>query len=241
MKGYPRCQNKDFVKNGFVNENQRYKCKRCGYQWTRTRPSRTPTCAKNISVLLSCHGISMNAISKLFQVSVTAVLKWIRTFAKKQAPKPTLAPGTPVVLELDEMWHYIGNKKNKLWIWKVLDRNTGYLIDWECGGRNKETLEKLTTRLAALDVEVYYTDKWQVYETLLPASKHVQMKAETHRIERNNSLMRHWFGRFKRKSIIVSKSVEMVDLTIALFARFRTNGNVFDILNTNEIVPSIII
>ena len=73
----------------------------------------------------------MNAISKLFQVSTTAVLKWIRNFAKKQAPKPRLAPGTPVVLELDEMWHYIKNKKNKLWIWKVLDRNTGHLIDWE--------------------------------------------------------------------------------------------------------------
>ena len=53
--------------------------------------------------------------------------------------------------------------------------------------------------------------------------------------------MRHWFGRFKRKSIIVSKSVEMVDLTIALFARFRVNGDVFDILEGDEITPSIII
>ena len=183
----------------------------------------------------------MNAISKLFQVSTNAVLKWIRTFAKTKAPKPTLSPGTRVVLELDEMWHYIQNKKNKLWIWKALDRNTGHLIDWECGDRNKETLEKLTTRLAALDVSVYFTDKWHVYETLLPASKHVQTKAETHRIERNNCLMRHWFGRFKRKSIIVSKSVEMVDLTVALFARFRVNGDVFDILEEGEMIPSIII
>ena len=47
--------------------------------------------------------------------------------------------------------------------------------------------------------------------------------------------MRHWFGRFKRKSIIVSKSMEMVELTIALFARFRVNGNVFDILNLGGI------
>ena len=240
MKSCPRCQNKHFVKNGFVNENQRYKCKRCGYQWTRTTPRGHPSGHKRLSVLLYCHGISMNAISKLFAVSVTAVLKWIRAFAKKQAPKPTLSPGTPVVLELDEMWHYVRNKKNKLWIWKALDRNTGHLIEWECGRRNKKTLEKLTTRLAALDVSVYFTDKWHVYETLLPASKHVQTKAETHRIERNNCLMRHWFGRFKRKSIIVSKSVEMVDLTIALFARFRSNGNVFDILNIGEMPPNII-
>ena len=54
---------------------------------------------------------------------------------------------------------------------------------------------------------------------------------KTHRIERNNCQMRHSFGRSKRKSIIVSKSLEMVDLTIALFAKFRVNGNVFDIVN----------
>ena len=57
-------------------------------------------------------------------------------------------------------------------------------------------------------------------KTLLPARKHVQDKAETHQIERNNCAMRHWFGRFKRKSIIVSKSKEMVDLTIALLPVF---------------------
>ena len=69
--------------------------------------------------------------------------KWIRTSAQKLAPKPTLSPGTLVVLELDEMWHYIGNKKNKFWIWKAFDRNTGCLIDWQCGGRNRETLKNL--------------------------------------------------------------------------------------------------
>ena len=71
--------------------------------------------------------------------------------------------------------------------------------------------------------------------SVLPPSKHVQTKAETHRIERNNCQMRHWFGRFKRKSIIISKSMEMVELTIAVFARFRVNGNVFDILNLGGI------
>ena len=241
MKKCPRCQNKHFVKNGFVNETQRYKCKACRYQWTRTTPRGHPSAHKRLSVLLYCHGISMHAISKLFDVSVTTGLNWIRAFAKKKAPKPTLTPGTSVVLELDEMWHYIGKKKNKLWIWKVLDRTTGHLIDWECGGRNEETLKKLTTRLDTLDVKVYFTDKWHVYETLLPASKHVQTKSETHRIERNNCLMRHWFGRFKRKSIIVSKSVEMVDLTIALFAKCRVNANVFDILNIGERQQSIVI
>ncbi len=92
MKSCPRCQNKDFVKNGFVNENQRYRCKRCRYQWTRTTPRGHPVRHKRLSVLLYCHGISMNVISKLFDVSVPAVLKWIRAFAKKQAPNPHFHP-----------------------------------------------------------------------------------------------------------------------------------------------------
>ena len=74
MKNCPRCQNKHFVKNGFVKETQRYKCKACGYQWTRTTPRGRPVSQKRLSVLLYCHGISMNAISKLFDVSVPAVL-----------------------------------------------------------------------------------------------------------------------------------------------------------------------
>ena len=43
-----------------------------------------------------------------------------------QPPEP--AQGAAVVLELDEMWHYL--KKRKLWIWKVLCRDTGELIAW---------------------------------------------------------------------------------------------------------------
>ena len=89
-------------------------------------------------------------------------------------------------------------------------------------------------------MKVYYTDEWQPYRSLILAELLVQTKAETHRIERNNCLMRHWFGRFKRKSIIVSKSVEMVNATIALFARFRSNGDVFDILKIGQMKSKII-
>jgi len=53
----------------------------------------------------------------------------------------------------------------------------------------------------------------------------VQSNATTHEIERNHCRQRHWFGRFKRKSIMVSKSKEMVDPTIALFAKCWVNGN----------------
>ena len=95
-----------------VNAKQRYKCKNCKYQWTRRTQLGKPQTQKTFALLLYCHGISMNAISKLFGSHVTTILKWIRTFAKKHALKPTLPPEATVILELDEMWHYIGKKKN---------------------------------------------------------------------------------------------------------------------------------
>ncbi len=120
-------------------------------------------------------------------------------------------------------------------------RDTGELIAWECGDRDKATLKELIGKLEKWEVKVYYTDKYEAYASVLPKDKLVQTKAETHGIERNNCRMRHWFGRFKRKSIIVSKSLEMVNITIALFARFRVNGDVFEILKIAQTEPSIII
>lgn len=237
----PRCQHSHFVKNGRINKKQRYKCKDCHYQWTEKHIYRgRPLAEKALAVFLYCHGLSMNAIAKMLQASPATILEWIRNFAGEHAKSPEPLETDAVVLELDEMWHYL-KKKNKLWIWKALCRDTGELIAWECGDRGKATLKKLIRRLEKWNVKVYYTDDYQAYASVIPQEKLVQTKAETHAIERNNCRMRHWFGRFKRKSIIVSKSLEMVNLTVALFARFRVNGDVFEILRIGQTEPSIII
>jgi insertion element IS1 protein InsB len=58
----------------------------------------------------------------------------------------------------------------------------------------------------------------------IPENALLQGKGGTVALERNNCRQRHWFARFKRKSLVVSKSLRMVDLTMALFARFHVNG-----------------
>jgi insertion element IS1 protein InsB len=76
----------------------------------------------------------------------------------------------------------------------------------------------MVDRLAQWDVKICCTDQWGIYASVIPQDKLVQRKATTHNIERNHYRHRHWVGRFKHESIIVSKSKEMVDLTLALFA-----------------------
>jgi len=82
----------------------------------------------------------------------------------------------------------------------------------------------MVNRLAHWEITICHTDKWGTYATVLPPEKLVMSQTGTGRIARNHCRQRHWFGRFKRKSIIVSKLKEMVDLTIALFAKFWVNG-----------------
>jgi len=228
MENCPKCNHTKIIKNGFACGQQRYKCKACNYQFTQTSLERgKPLWMKLEAVLLYMSGMSMNAIGKHLNVSAQAILNWVREFAEKNKEKPT--PGKAVVIELDEMWHFIESKKNKLWIWKAYDRITRRLVDWELGSRDSETLDKLLKRLAEWDVTVYCTDDWKPYKELLdkhPDAYHVISKRETVGIERNNSNTRHWFARFHRQSKVVSKSVEMVDLTMALFARFRVNGSI---------------
>jgi len=43
-------------------------------------------------------------------------------------------------------------------------------------------------------------------------------------VVRDNFCQRYWFGWFCRKTCIVSRYKQMVDLTMSLFACFRVNG-----------------
>ena len=104
-------------------------------------------------------------------------------------------------------------------------------MDWECGGRDKVTCECLIERLTRWRTRFYCADDHAVYDVLLPVGQLYTGKDETHGIERDNARQRHWLARFRRRSIVVSKAQRMVDVSIALFARFAGNNRVNDLLS----------
>jgi len=53
----------------------------------------------------------MNAIGRMLKVEPSTVLYWVRNFALKTYEKPT--PQGEVVIELDEMWHFLRSKKTR--------------------------------------------------------------------------------------------------------------------------------
>jgi transposase-like protein len=101
-----RCGGEENVKNGFMRGKQRYRCKGCGLNFTDTPPRGMPLRVKIAAVLLYLSGLSMNRTAKLLGVSTPTVLAWIERFAEVYAQKPE-PEGRAVVVELDEMWHYL--------------------------------------------------------------------------------------------------------------------------------------
>ncbi len=224
MQTCPQCPSDRVMRNGAAAGKPKKQCNQCRDQCTRTTPRGQPLATQSNAVLWYVSGMAMHRIAFLLQVSAQAVLPWRRDVATPYDERPE-ASGRTIVLELDERWHYRKKKQGKLWIWKALERDPGQLLDWAGGRREKASLKKMGDRLATWDVHMYGPDKWATSASSIPQAKLGQSQTTTHDIERKHCRQRPWCGRFKRKSIIVSKSTEMVDLTMALCAQFGVNGN----------------
>ena len=101
-----RCGSGEHTKNGFMRGKQRYRCRACGLNFTATPPRGKPLALKVTAVLLYVSGLSMNRTAKLLGVSTPSVMAWIEQFAAAYGQKPE-PEGRALVIELDEMWHYL--------------------------------------------------------------------------------------------------------------------------------------
>jgi transposase-like protein len=105
-----KCDSDRAVKSGFVKGEQRYQCKDCGCQFVPTRAHGRAKKDKTLAVWLYLHGLSFRTIAKLFKVTPKAIYDWVKKYAQENYVKP-VPQGELVVIELDEMWHYLQSKK----------------------------------------------------------------------------------------------------------------------------------
>lgn len=124
------------------------------------------------------------------------------------------------VISFDEMWTYVGcrhgDKRNSVWIWTAVveEWDGGRWTDYEVGKRDEATFLRLYERLP--DAELYRSDDYNVYKWL-PANKHkVGKGGEVNRNEGLHSALRGKLNRLVRSTKGYSKSVEMLDASLAL-------------------------
>lgn len=104
-----KCGSEAFVKNGFMAGAQRYKCKHCGFQFTRETPHGKPMRDKILALILYLSGLSLNMIGKIVGVSGQSVMRWIKMFHEKFINDDIQSNIEEI--EIDEMVSYINKKK----------------------------------------------------------------------------------------------------------------------------------
>ena len=114
MLNCKNCEEKQVVKNGIVRQQQRYRCKSCGYNFVLgdKRVKMETAVKRAFAVILYALGkSSYGFIAKLFGVTPPAVQKWLKQEAEILIEPEISAEITE--MEFDEMWHFVGSKKTK--------------------------------------------------------------------------------------------------------------------------------
>ena len=93
-----KCGNNQIIKNGYVFGGQRYKCKNCGYQFTKMTDAGKPLYIKLMSHGLYMSGLSMREIARIVGVTAQSISRWIRkwqpTYMEDIGEKATLYSAT---------------------------------------------------------------------------------------------------------------------------------------------------
>ncbi len=66
----------------------------------------------------------------------------------------------------------------------------------------------------------YITDGYVVYKKYLPEEAHIISKTGMTQVEGQNTRLRHYLARLKRKSLCYSKSEQMLNLSLRLIVHY---------------------
>ena len=214
----PECSSEHTVKNGSrQNGKQNFKCPPCGRQFVGN-PSQHYQIQQETKGLvdrLLLEKIPLAGIARVAQVSE----RWLQYYVNDKyeaVPQETIVKTKKkghLTAECDEMWSFVGNKKNKQWIWLAIDRDTREIIGVHVGSRDRAGAQVLWDSLPPVyrQCAVCYTDFWAAYETVIPEKRHRAVGKETgqtNHIERFNNTMRQRISRLVRSTLSFSKKIE---------------------------------
>jgi insertion element IS1 protein InsB len=99
-------------------------------------------------------------------------------------------------------------------------------IAWVRGDRDDATCQRLLDKIGMAGRQ-FITDNWEGYHRLIPEDQLFTGKDLTFSIAQDNSNIRHFIARFRRRTKVVSKGEEMVDLSLRLYHFLHDNPKNF--------------
>jgi insertion element IS1 protein InsB len=111
---------------------------------------------------------------------------------------------------VDELWSFVGTKRDQWWVWVALDAATRQVVAMVCGDRSEYTARGLWDALPddyRADA-IFCTDFLAAYRAVLPEERHAAAGKEaglTAHVERFWLTVRQRVGRCVRKTLSFSK------------------------------------
>jgi len=154
----------------------------------------------------------MRGVARVLDISRQTFRDWLVDHIRRLPPiRRSLVPAQPTdVLELDELWSFVGHKAQKRWLWVALCRRTRQVVAYVIGDRSGRTCRKLWQRIPVAYRRCRsYSDFWHAYEQLLSTGRHHlvdKQSGQTAHVERWNCTLRQRLARYVRKTLSFSKS-----------------------------------
>lgn len=125
---------------------------------------------------------SLRGVQRIFGLSRTTLLDWLKKISKLPKIEETLKePEVGDTVEADEIWSFVGNKKNKVWLWLALSRRTWQIIAFFIGDRTAKSCKKLWKKIPEnfKQKAVFATDLFEAYNAVFPKYKHYSILKES--------------------------------------------------------------
>lgn len=182
----PNCQSKAFVKNGITAQGaQNHICKECNRQFVLDpQEQRISQSTRKLVEKLLLERLSLEGVCRLTGVSMQWLLNYISELYRQipddlgvQLP-PDIEGVMLVRVEADELWSFVGSKKNRQWIWLALDITTRQVIALHIGGRETADAKQFWENIPAEFKEQceFYTDQYDAYREAIPEEQLYQVK-----------------------------------------------------------------
>ena len=143
------------------------------------------------------------------------------SFDKRYRAKGNKIVFTRTRIEADEMWTFVGSKKNPVWIWIAFNPDLDEVVAFHVGGKTSDDAKKLWSKIPrnVKDNSLFFTDQLAAYN-VIPEEKHVKVeggKRVTNHVERLNCTLRQRCSRLVRKSLSFSKSLDNLISSLKYF------------------------
>jgi len=106
-------------------------------------------------------------------------------------------------------------------LWTAVNHFQVGILGWVLGDHSAQTFKPLWDEVVSKwKCYFYVTDGWKVYPMFIPDGDHIVSKTYMTRVEGENTRLRHYLARLKRKTLCYSKSEQMLKHSIRLLIHY---------------------